>query len=84
MHLKKRLNRLFQIVDDIAFDIEGMVIDKIKRNYLKMSHVPEDAFQLKIIGKCRVIGPFANSKMAESIIKKINGYCSSKKSKEGE
>jgi len=63
--------------DDSAFTTEGFVVDSIKDNYINISHVAKEVFKLQLIGKCRVIGPFSNEKMALGIINKINGYCSS-------
>lgn len=70
-----------QDVDLPAFDDDGLVFGAIKNNYIDISHLPESAFQLKMLGKCRVIGPFHSIKTAESIINKINGYCSRLKAK---
>lgn len=70
--------------DDPAFNTDGSVVNSIKDNYINITHIASEKFKLQLIGKYRVIGPFTGEKMALSIINKINGLCSSKKSKEGE
>ena len=70
-----------QDVDYPAFDDDGIVLSVIKDIYIKSSNAPENAFQLKMLGKCRVIGPFQSHKTAETVINKINGYCSRIKAK---
>ena len=70
-----------QDVDYPAFDDEGLVVSVIKDSYIKSLKLPENSFKLKMLGKCRVIGPFKSHKTAEAIINKINGYCSRLKAK---
>ena len=70
-----------QDIDDPAINPEtSSVVEKIKANYIIHEKISNDTFNLKILEGARVIGPFT-SNIAESIARKINGYCSSKRAR---